>query len=145
MVIITRIIINKDVKEVWDFFNNPDNMPLWLTGFKSFEPISGEPGKIGSKATHVYRFRGKNFEMVQEIVKREEYKIISGILRHKSMESSIETSFEDVNHKRTSLVCLVRTEFKTSLLKVISKLLRPAWQKRQDKDFKTLKSIIEDS
>ena len=143
MVITSKIIINKPVKEVWDFFNNPDNMHLWLTDFKRFEPISGELGKVGAKAKHIYENRGKDFEMTEEITKRDEYKNFSGILRHKSMESTIETNFEDLNHSRTSLTCLVNVEFKSLFLKIFGGLMRNSFQKRQDKDFKTLKSVIE--
>ena len=143
MVISSKIIINKPVKEVWDFFDNPDNMHLWLTDFKRFEPISGEKGKVGAKARHVYENRGKTFEMIEEITKREEYKNFSGILRHRSMESAIETNFQDLNQHRTSLTCLVNVEFKSLFFKIFGRMMRKSFQKRQDKDFDTLKAVIE--
>lgn len=143
MIIASKIIINKPVKEVWDFFDNPDNMHLWLTGFKRFEQISGEKGTVGAKARHIYENRGKTFEMIEEITKREEYKNFSGTLSHKSMESTIETNFEDLNHNRTSIICLVNVKFKSLFLKIFGKLMQRPFQKRQDKDFNTLKSVIE--
>ena len=118
-------------------------MHLWLTGFQRFEPISGEAGTVGAKARHIYENRGKKFEMIEEITKREEYKNFSGILRHKSMESTIETNFEDLNQLRTSLTCLVNVEFKSLFFKIFGGLMRNSFQKRQNKDFDTLKAVIE--
>ncbi len=143
MIISSKIIINRPVKEVWDFFNDPDNMHLWLTGFKRFEQISGEFGKVGAKARHIYEERGKLLEMEEEITGREEYKKISLILSHKSMESTIETDFEDLNHDRTSLICLVNVTFKSVFFKLFGKMMLGSMQKRQDKDFNTLKTVIE--
>ncbi len=31
----SKVVINKPVKEVWDFFKNPDNLKRWLSGFQN--------------------------------------------------------------------------------------------------------------
>ena len=49
MTIISRVSIRRPVKEVWTFFDNPANLPLWLTGFKRLETIRGTHGEVGAK------------------------------------------------------------------------------------------------
>ena len=43
------IEIDKPLTEVYRAFNNPDNLPRWLTGLQRTEQISGTPGEVGSK------------------------------------------------------------------------------------------------
>jgi len=47
-----KIIINKPVKEVYEFTTNPKNTPLWISSIK--EEIAEYPPKIGT----VYKNRG---------------------------------------------------------------------------------------
>lgn len=143
MIICSKIIINKPIDIVWEFHNNPDNMSLWLSGFKKFEHLSGELGKVGAKAKHIYENGGKRLEMIEEITKMDPHKIFSGILTHKSMESTIETNFENLNNQRTGVICIVDTKFKSSFFTLFDRLMKGRFQKRQDKDFNTLKSVIE--
>ncbi|MDN5203214.1 SRPBCC family protein [Fulvivirgaceae bacterium BMA10] len=143
MVITSRIIVKKPVKQVWDFFDNPDNMHLWLKDFKHFEPISGKQGEVGAKAHHVYENKGKKFILEEEITKKVPYKEFSGILRHRSMESIMLNTFEDVGHDRTSLVCTVDTKFKSLPFKLFGSMMKKSFQKRQDADLNRLKECLE--
>jgi len=52
MLVQSTVIINKPIKEVWEFFKDPDNLKLWLGGFQRFEQVSGTPGTVGAKAKH---------------------------------------------------------------------------------------------
>ncbi|MEO8146470.1 MAG: SRPBCC family protein [Bacteroidia bacterium] len=58
MNITTTIIINKPVKQVWDFYDNPDNLKLWLTNFKSFELLAGIRVKPVQKQNILMKKRG---------------------------------------------------------------------------------------
>lgn len=143
MKIISRVAIDTPVKKVWDFFDNPDNMHLWLTGFKRFEPLSGKQGEVGATAKHVYEDRGRTIEMIEEITRKDMYRRFHGTLKHSSMTSLIETEFIDVNGTRTEMIATVDVTFHSFLFKLMSPLMKGAFQKRQDGDFVKFKSCVE--
>lgn len=64
----TTIIINKPIKEVWHFFEDPDNLKLWLSGFQKVELVSGVPGTPGPKAKHYFLERAKELVLDEEII-----------------------------------------------------------------------------
>ena len=66
-----EVQIAKPLREVYGAFNNPDNLPRWLSGLQRFEQISGKPGEVGSKARHVYLERGREVEMFETITAAE--------------------------------------------------------------------------
>lgn len=143
MTIISRVSIRRSVKEVWTFFDNPANLPLWLTGFKRFEPICGTQGEVGAKAKHVYEERGRTIEMIEEITLKEKYQRFHGTLDHQSMRSVIETEFIEIDATHTQMTATVHVTFHTFLFKLMMPLMKGVFQKRQDGDLIKLKSCVE--
>ncbi len=144
MNITTTITINKPVKEVWDFYDNPDNLKLWLTNFKSFELISGNPGEAGTKAKHIYEEKGRLITMYETITEKIPYHKLSGTLTMpKMMESNIQTVFKEIDPNKTELVCNTDSKFEMFSLKLFGFLLKNGFQKRQDDELNKLKMVIE--
>lgn len=142
MKITSKLTINKPVKVVWNFFDNPDNMKLWLTGFQKFEPISGTPGEVGAKSKHTYLDRGRTIELIEEITKKVPLKEFHGMLTHASMTSAIQNTF-DSQGTATSITCEADIQFKSLPFKLLSPLMKGMFQKRQDNDLNTFKTLIE--
>lgn len=143
MKLTTTIIINKPIKEVWDFYDDPDNLKLWLRGFQTFEHVSGERGQIGAKSRHTYLENGKTIIMDEEITARIPYKEFSGILTHDIMSTTLTNTFEDLGNGSTRLVCIVDTKFKPFFLRLLSPLMKGMFRRRQEKDFGKLKECLE--
>lgn len=144
MNITTTLIINKPVKTVWDFYDNPDNLKLWLTNFKSFELISGNPGEAGTKAKHIYQEKGRLITMYETITEKVAYHKLAGTLTMpKMMEANIQTVFKEIEANKTELICITDTRFEIISLKLFGFLLKKGFQKRQDDDLSKLKMVIE--
>ena len=143
MKVTTSIIINKPVKEVWDFFDDPDNLKFWLRGFQKFEHLSGTRGEPGAKSKHSYEENGKIIEMIEEIVVRDKYKEFSGILNHDIMTSNLSHKFEDLGNGTTRLDSTVETKFKPFMLKMLGPLMKGMLRRRQSADFKRFKECVE--
>src|SRR4051794_9013404 len=110
MNITTTLVINKSIKEVWDFYDNPDNLKLWLTGFKSFELLNGNPGEAGTKAKHIYEEKGRIITMFETITEKVPYHKLTGTLSMpKMMESNIQTVFKEIDKDKTELTCITDT------------------------------------
>lgn len=144
MTISTTITINKPIKEVWDFYDNPDNLKLWLTNFKSFELISGNPGEAGTKAKHIYEEKGRTIVMYETITEKIPYQKLSGVLSMpKMMETTIENVFKETGNDTTEMNCTTDTKFIMFSLKFFGFLMKKAFQKRLDDDLNRLKKVIE--
>lgn len=144
MNITTAVTINKPIKEVWDFYDNPDNLKLWLTNFKTYECISGNPGEAGTKAKHTYEEKGQLITMYETITEKVPYHKLSGTLSMpKMLESNIQTVVREIAKDKTELTCVTNTKFEMFSLKLFGFLLKRGFQKRQDSDLNKLKLAIE--
>lgn len=143
MKISTTTIIHKPVQQVWEYFDDPDNLAKWLTGFVRMEHMSGEKGQIGAKSKHYYDNKGREVVMIEEITEREEYRYFAGTLSHHSMDALMEVNFTDLGNGTTQLESINDTKFKMFALQVLSPFLKKSFQKRQDGDMAKLKELIE--
>jgi uncharacterized protein YndB with AHSA1/START domain len=139
----TTLIINKPVVMVWNFFDNPNNMGKWLTGFKSFELVSGSQGQVGSKARHVYEEGSRKIVLDEEITARQKYHHFAGKLTHPTMTSLVDITFTDLHDGRTQVVAINDFAFQTFLYKLMSPFISGSIRKRQDGDYQRLKEAIE--
>jgi len=139
----STVVINKPVKEVWDFFKKPDNLILWLSGFQKFEHISGIPGTVGAKAKHHFIERGKELVLDGELTEVVEEKRIIGILDSSMMSNNVTNNFTDLGNDQTEVSISSDTQFKGFLWKQIGPLMKGEFKRRQEKDLQTLKQILE--
>ena len=139
----SKIVINKPVKEVWDFFKNPDNLIRWLSGFQKFEHVSGIPGTVGEKAKHYFLERGKELILDGELTEIIHEKRITGTLDSTMMLNTITNSFNDLGNQQTEVSISSDTQFKGFWWKQIGPLMKGELRKRQQKDLQTLKELLE--
>lgn len=139
----TTIIINKPIKEVWTFFENPDNLKLWLSGFQKAEHISGVPGKPGAKAKHYFLEKSKELIMEEEIIEVISEKKFVGTLGSPMMLNTVTNYFNDLGNGRTEYSISSDTQFKGFLWKQLGPLMKGEFKKRQERDMQTLKEVLE--
>lgn len=143
MVTETKIIINRPLKEVWQFFENPDNLKLWLGGFQKLEHVSGTPGTAGAKARHYFLERGKELILEEEILEVIPEKKFAGTLGSSMMVNTVTNYFNDLGNDQTEYIISSDTQFKSFLWKQIGPLMKGEFKKRQEKDMQTLKEVLE--
>ncbi|HJS52948.1 MAG TPA: SRPBCC family protein [Chitinophagaceae bacterium] len=139
----SKIVINKPVKEVWNFFKNPDNLKLWLGGFQKFEHVSGTPGTVGAKAKHHFVAGGKELTFDGELTEVIREKRIIGILDSSMMLNKVTNSFNDLGSGQTEVGISSDMQFKGFPWKQIGPLMKGEFKKRQEKDLQTLKQLLE--
>ncbi len=66
----TEVTILLPREKVIELFDSTENLYEWQPGLKSFEPLSGEPGREGSQSTMVYEGRKGDLVMTETITKR---------------------------------------------------------------------------
>lgn len=139
----TKVIINKPIKEVWEFFKDPNNLVLWLSGFQRFEHISGTPGTVGAKAKHHFLEKGKELILDGELTEVIPEKRITGTLDSSMMLNTVTNSFNGLENSQTELSISSDTQFKGFLWKQLGPLMKGEFKKRQERDLQTLKHLLE--
>lgn len=141
----TTITINKPVKEVWDYMDNPDNLPKWLNGFERYEFVSGEYGKVGAKGIHHYNENGRKYTMNEEVVEMREYEFIKLNVTSKSLDMIIENEFTAVDQNTTTLRAVAEFTRASLFMKVMMKLFMPIKkaQAQHDEQLVRFKQLVE--
>jgi uncharacterized membrane protein len=139
-----RIIINKPIVEVWNFYDNIDNMGKWLSGFQKFEHVSGIHGHPGAKGRHYYHEKGRTIILNEEILERQKYHQLKGKLSDSNMDYIFDTRFTDLHDGRTEMITFSDFTFKTLPMKLMTPFIKRSIRKRQDTDFRKLKNAIEE-
>ncbi len=127
---------------VIELFDNPDNLPKWQPGLKSFEHQSGALGKPGAKSHLVYDMNGRRVEMVETILKRELPAEFSATYDAKGVKNWVSNRFFEEGPQKTRWV--MDNEFKFSgLMAVMAIFMRGAFPKQTLEDMNRFKDFAE--
>ena len=138
----TEITVNLPREQTIALFDDPQNLPKWQEGLKSFELISGEAGQPGAKSLLIYDMKGRRTEMVETILERSLPDRFSGTYEAKGVWNMVDNRFYEDGPDRTRWV--LETEFKFSGLMVIMALLmRRSFAKRTLEDMNRFKEFAE--
>jgi hypothetical protein len=136
----TEIVVNLPRERMIELFDNPDNMPKWQDGLKSFEPISGEPGQPGAKSRLKYDVNGRMIEMVETIETRNLPDEFSGTYEAKGVWNRVENRFFEDGADKTRWVSTNEFKFSGLMMTAMGFLMPFAFRKQSRKfmeDFKT--------
>ena len=139
----STVIIDRPIKEVWEFFKDPNNLKLWLGGFQRYEQVSGTPGTVGAKAKHYFIERGKELVLDEEIIEVIPEKKFLGTLGSSMMVNTVTNYFNDLGNGQTEYSLSSDTEFKGFFWKQIGPLMKGEFKKRQQSDLQRLKQVLE--
>ncbi len=138
----SEIIINKPVKEVYQFTINPKNLPHWVDGFEKFKPLSGKARKVGSIGIHLYKDKEGKFEVREEVLSHEVGKSLKTQLSHKNMETTLNLRFLNQGDS-TKLIAEVKVNLKPYLFNLAAPFVKGPMKKQQLTDLKRLKHCFE--
>jgi uncharacterized membrane protein len=66
------IVIDKPRHEVWEFFTDPDNVPVYCSNIVEYTLLEGDKQKVGRKCQGAAKVAGRRVEFKDEIVEMEE-------------------------------------------------------------------------
>ena len=139
----STVIIDRPIKEVWEFFKDPNNLKLWLGGFQRYEQVSGTPGTVGAKAKHYFIDRGKELVLDEEIIEVIPEKKFLGTLGSSMMVNTVTNYFNDLGNNKTEYSLSSDTQFKGFFWKQVGPLMKGEFKKRQENDLQKLKQVLE--
>jgi uncharacterized protein YndB with AHSA1/START domain len=138
----SEIIINKPVKDVFQYTVNPKKLFLWVDGFEKFKPLSGKVRQVGSIATHIYNDKEGKLEVREEVLALESGKSLTTHLSHKNMETTLNFRFLDQGNS-TKIIVETRVRLKPLLFNLASPFVKTPMKKQQQADLNRLKNRLE--
>lgn len=132
----TEITIDLPLDQCIQKFSNPENLKEWQPGLQSYEVLSGEPGKAGSKMKLVFIMRNKPMEIVETIEKNELPHRLDVRYETKGVQNWVKNYFKEVENNKTQWT--THNEFKFQGLMKIFGLLMPGAFKKESFKYMTL-------
>lgn len=138
----SEIVIDLPRERVVELFDNPDNLPKWQPGLKSFEPQDENPGEPGAKTNMVYETNGRRIEMVETIVRRNLPDEFTAVYEAKGVYNLSAHFFHEEGPDKTRWVN--ENEFKLSgLMALMGIFMRGAFPKQTMEDMQRFKAFAE--
>jgi carbon monoxide dehydrogenase subunit G len=129
-------------EKVVALFDNPANLPKWMTGLQSFEHLSGTPGQAGAKSKLVFQMGSRRIEMIETITRRNLPREFSGTYEASGVFNSVTHRFESLDSKTTRYTSEQEFRF-TGFMKMIGFLLPRAFKKQTMKYLENFKRFAE--
>jgi len=142
MKFLSEIIINKSVKEVFQYTVNPKNLSRWVDGFEKFKPQSGKLRQVGSIGTHFYNDKEGKLEVREEVLAFETGKCFKTHLSHKNMETTLNFRFLNQGES-TKIIVETYIRLKPLLFNLASPFVKNPMKKQQQADLTRLKKCLE--
>lgn len=96
-----EITIDLSRTRVIELFDNPDNLKEWQPGLISFENISGDPGKVGTKSKLLYKIGKREIEMIETITVNNLPDEFSGTFKAKGVYNEVRNYFHESGENQT--------------------------------------------
>ena len=137
-----EIEIDRPLKDVYRAFNDPENLPRWLTGLQKTVQISGAPGEVGSVSKQIYLERGRTVEMIETITAMEPERFFAGTLEGPGMKGELRVDFIDKGES-TAVRFSSNIQGCSFLMRLMMPFMKGAIRKRQMGDLETFKEMVE--
>lgn len=137
-----QIVIEKPVDEVVKHFTNPDTYADWMQGFNKMEPLSGEPGKPGSKTLFVFRMGKREMSMLETIIENNLPRLMKVTFEAKGVFNTVISRFEAQSATSTLYINDQDFQFK-GFMKLIGWLMPGAFKKQSRKFLEDFKAFVE--
>ena len=106
----TEISINLPRVRVIELFDNPDNLPKWQEGLKSFVQLEGKAGHEGSSSKMVYSMRKSDLVITETVKHRNFPDLYIVTYKSKGVYNEVVNQFSETEPGKT--VWKVNNEFR---------------------------------
>lgn len=137
---VTTLTIDLPRAKVLELFDNTQNLKKWQKGLISYEHLSGEPGKVGSKAKLNYK---NGMELIETITVMNLPHEFSGTYETKGVWNEVKNYFEEIDalHTKWTLDCVFKME--SFFMRMLEKLLPFIFKAQTKSLMKSFKEFAE--
>ncbi len=135
--------INKPRTEVWEAFDNPQNIKQWQPSLTSFQALSGRPGQPGAISKLTYEEHGRTFELIEKVIYREEPNRFESTFENDFAVNTVRNTFTEETKEQTLWVVETEYKFKTLVMRIAGPLMKKNYVARTQKDMERFKEMVE--
>jgi carbon monoxide dehydrogenase subunit G len=139
-----QLPIDKPRIEVWQAFDNPENMKKWQPSLLSIERLNGTQSQPGSVAKLTYKESERQFALVEKVTYREEPHRLDGVYENNFADNTVKDTFIEQGDK-TLWVVDTELKFKTLIMRILGPLMNKNFVARTQKDMERFKEMVENS
>jgi len=136
-------IINKPRTDVWQAFDNIENLQKWQPTLTKNELIEGAPGQPGAVSKLTYEESGREFSLNEKIIHRDEPNELDSIYENNFADNTINNKFIAQGPDQTIWITETEFVFKTLLMKIMGNVLKKNYIKRTQRDMQRFKEMAE--
>jgi hypothetical protein len=125
-----------------ELINDPEKMKDWQPSLKSYEFVSGEPGKVGAKMKLVHQHGKKPMEMMETILEAEDY-YFKALYETKGVENIMVAKFTKENENTTQWETEQQFKFSSLFMKIIGFVFKGAFPRQTEKIMQQFKDYAE--
>ena len=136
-------LINKPRADVWQAFDNIENMQKWQPSLISRELTDGTPGQPGAVSKLTYKEGEREFTLIEKVTHRDEPNELDGIYENDFADNIIKNRFIEQGNHQTRWVIETEFKFKTLVMKIMGNILKKNYVKRTERDMQRFKEMAE--
>jgi hypothetical protein len=135
--------INRPRAQVWNAFDNPENMKIWQPSLISFETISGTPGQPGAVSKLTYKEKEREFALMERVTYREELHRLDGVYENNFADNIVRNTFIEQSREQTLWIVETEFRFKTLLMRILGTVMKKNLVIRTRRDMERFKDLVE--
>ena len=138
-----ELLINKPRPEVWEAFDDPQNIKKWQRSLISLEMISGKQGQPGAVSKRTYEEHGNQFSLTEKIGYREEPDRFDSTFENEFAVNTVKNTFIEKTNEQTLWQVETEYKFKTLLMRFLGPFVKKNYLARTQKDMEWFKQMVE--
>ena len=138
------ISINIPRERLIELFDNPDNLPKWQEGLKSFVQLEGKAGQEGSSSKMVYSGRKSDLVITETVIRRNFPDLYSVTYKSKGVYNEVVNHFSEPEPGQT--IWKIINEFRFSgLMALMAPFMKSAFTSNTLLNMERFKAFAEES
>lgn len=140
-----ELIINKPRAEVWQVFDDLNNMDKWQPTLTKIEQLEGTAGQTGSVAKLTFKNGDREFSLIEKVTFRSEPERLEGVFINEFADNPVRNIFLEKGANETLWRVDVEFRFKTALMRLIGPFVKKRFVANTQRDMERFKTLVESS
>ena len=138
------ILLSATPTRVWQVLTDPDLLSSWISGFQSYQSVSGVAGQVDAHSSQTIRQGGREMTFEQRTTIADAPTTFENALDHKNMAMTVRYDLRAVEGgTATELTATQQVQLKSFMFKAVKGMIRQQLEKTLPADLKRLVALIE--
>lgn len=140
-----ELAIHKPRAEVWEVFDDPENLKKWQPSLVSVETLQGTQGQPGAISKLTFREHEREFSLRETIIRREAPERLDQLYENNFADNIVRNTFTEQGAEQTLWVVETEYKFKTLIMRLLGPLIKKNLVARTRLDVERFKNMMEGS